>query len=148
MKDEREGTRERRGEEREKVGDREHSGRERLLLLLRCYERIYSIQVGLEHVWHNVQYDTLSQGEINSSNEWYTGSHGWLCSPPCFFVSSFSTPAWHTIYYVHVCVYIYKDRAAPPIGGPALDDSGVKTLQWREREGHDSYQEVEVYIYI
>ena len=42
----------------------------------------------------------------------------------------------------------YKDRAAPPIGGPALDDSGVKTVQWREREGHDSYQEVEVYIYM
>ena len=40
----------------------------------------------------------------------------------------------------------YKDRAAPPIGGPALDDSGVKTVQWREREGYDSYQEVEVYI--
>ena len=37
-----------------------------------------------------------------------------------------------------------RDR---PIGGPALDDSGVKTVQWREREGHDSYQEVEVYIY-
>ena len=43
---------------------------------------------------------------------------------------------------------IYKDPAAPPIGGPALDDSGVETVQWREREGHDSYQEVEVYIYI
>ena len=42
---------------------------------------------------------------------------------------------------------LYKDRAAPPIGGPALDDSGVKTVQWRERERHDSYQEVEVYIY-
>ena len=41
---------------------------------------------------------------------------------------------------------IYKDPAAPPIGGPALDDSGVETVQWREREGHDSYQEVEVYI--
>ena len=23
---------------------------------------------------------------------------------------------------------VYKDRAAPPIGGPALDDSGVKTV--------------------
>ena len=34
------------------------------------------------------------------------------------------------------------------IGGPALHDSGVNTVQWREREGHDSYQEVEVYIYI
>ena len=45
-------------------------------------------------------------------------------------------------------IYIYKDRATPPIGGPALHDSGVKTVQWREREGHDSYQEVEVYIYI
>ena len=43
-------------------------------------------------------------------------------------------------------VYIYKDRAAPPIGGPALHDSGVKTVQRRKREGHDSYQEVEVYI--
>ena len=41
-----------------------------------------------------------------------------------------------------------KERAAPPIGGPALHDSGVKTVQWRKREGHDSYQEVEVYIYI
>ena len=41
-------------------------------------------------------------------------------------------------------IITYKDRAAPPIGGPALDDSGVKTVQWREREGHDSYQEVEV----
>ena len=40
-------------------------------------------------------------------------------------------------------VYLYKDRAAPPIDGPALHDSGVKTVQWREREGHDSYQEVE-----
>ena len=64
----REGTRERRGEEREKVGDREHNGRERLLLL-RCYARISSIHVGLEHVWHNVRYDTLSQGEINSGNK-------------------------------------------------------------------------------
>ena len=35
----------------------------------------------------------------------------------------------------------------PPIGGPVLHDSGVKTVQWREREGHDSNQEVEVYIY-
>ena len=34
------------------------------------------------------------------------------------------------------------------IGGAALDDSGVKTMQWRERKGHDSYQEVEVYIYM
>ena len=42
---------------------------------------------------------------------------------------------------------IYKERAAPPIGGTALHDSGVKTVQWRKREGHDSYQEVEVYIY-
>ena len=41
----------------------------------------------------------------------------------------------------------YKERAAPPIGGTALHDSGVKTVQWRKREGHDSYQEVEVYIY-
>ena len=50
---------------------------------------------------------------------------------------------------VRVHIYLlYKDRAAPPIGGPALDDSGVKTVQWREREGHDSYREVEVYIYI
>ena len=40
----------------------------------------------------------------------------------------------------------YKDRAAPPIGGPALHDSGVKTVQWRKRECHDSYQEVEVYL--
>ena len=23
---------------------------------------------------------------------------------------------------------------------------GVKTVQWREREGHDSYQEIEVYL--
>ena len=45
-------------------------------------------------------------------------------------------------------IYIYKDRAAPPIGGPALHHSGVKTVQRREREGHDSYQEVEVNIYI
>ena len=44
----------------------------------------------------------------------------------------------------YVC--IYKDRAAPPIGGPALHDSGVKTVQWRKRECHDSYQEVEVYL--
>ena len=44
-------------------------------------------------------------------------------------------------------IRVYKDRAAPPIGGPALHDSGVKTVQWRKREGHDSYQEVEVYIY-
>ena len=44
-------------------------------------------------------------------------------------------------------VLLYKERAAPPIGGPALHDSGVKTVQWRKREGHDSYQEVEVYIY-
>ena len=43
---------------------------------------------------------------------------------------------------------MYKERAAPPIGGPALHDSGVKTVQWREREGHDSYQEVEVNIYV
>ena len=35
-------------------------------------------------------------------------------------------------------------RLAPPIGGPALHDSSVKTVQWREREGHDSYQEVEI----
>ena len=42
----------------------------------------------------------------------------------------------------------YKDRAAPPIGGPTLHHSGVKTVQRREREGHDSYQEVEVNIYI
>ena len=35
----------------------------------------------------------------------------------------------------------------PPIGGPVLHDSGVKTVQWKKREGHDSYQEVEVYIY-
>ena len=41
----------------------------------------------------------------------------------------------------------YKERATPPIGGTALHDSGVKTVQWRKREGHDSYQEVEVYIY-
>ena len=46
-----------------------------------------------------------------------------------------------------LCVYIYKELAAPPVGGPALHDSGVKTVQWRKREGHDSYQEVEVYIY-
>ena len=45
-------------------------------------------------------------------------------------------------------IALYKDRAAPPIGGPALDDSGVKTVQWRERKGYDSYQEVEVYIYV
>ena len=44
-------------------------------------------------------------------------------------------------------LYIYKDRAAPPIGGPALHDGGVKTVQWTKRECHDSYQEVEVYIY-
>ena len=43
-------------------------------------------------------------------------------------------------------IYIYKDRAAPPIGGLALHDSGVKTVQWRKRECHDSYQEVEVYL--
>ena len=42
---------------------------------------------------------------------------------------------------------MYKDRAAPPIGGTALHDGGVKTVQWTKREGHDSYQEVEVYIY-
>ena len=47
----------------------------------------------------------------------------------------------------HVILVIHKDRAAPPIGGPALHDSRVKTVQWRKREGHDSYQEVEVYIY-
>ena len=47
-----------------------------------------------------------------------------------------------------IIVSLYKDRAAPPIDGPALDDSGVKTVQWREREGHDSYQEVDIYIYI
>ena len=47
---------------------------------------------------------------------------------------------------IYVCMYIYKDRAAPPIGGPALHDSSVKTVQWREREGHDSYQEVEIYM--
>ena len=41
---------------------------------------------------------------------------------------------------------MYKDRAAPPIGGPALHDSDVKTVQWRKRECHDSYQEVEVYL--
>ena len=49
-------------------------------------------------------------------------------------------------YVVYFRVYIYKDRAAPPIGGPALHDSRVKTVQWREREGHDSYEEVEVYM--
>ena len=49
---------------------------------------------------------------------------------------------------IRIDVYMYKDRAAPPIGGPALDDSGVKTVQWRDREGHDAYQDVEVYIYI
>ena len=47
------------------------------------------------------------------------------------------------IIYIHT----YKDRAAPPIGGTALHDGGVKTVQWTKREGHDSYQEVEVYIY-
>ena len=46
----------------------------------------------------------------------------------------------------HVILVIHKDRAAPPIGGPALHDSRVKTVQWREREGHDSYQEVEIYM--
>ena len=45
------------------------------------------------------------------------------------------------------CCIFYKDRAAPPIGGTALHDGGVKTVQWTKREGHDSYQEVEVYIY-
>jgi len=44
-------------------------------------------------------------------------------------------------------IVLYKDRAAPPIGGTALHDGGVKTVQWTKREGHDSYQEVEVYIY-
>ena len=44
---------------------------------------------------------------------------------------------------------LHKDRAAPPIGGPALHHSGVKTVQRREHEGHDSYQEVEViYVYV
>ena len=43
-------------------------------------------------------------------------------------------------------IITYKDRAAPPIGGPALHDSRVKRVQWREREGHDSYQEVEIYM--
>ena len=47
----------------------------------------------------------------------------------------------------YVYVDTYKDRAAPPIGGTALHDGGVKTVQWTKREGHDSYQEVEVYIY-
>ena len=47
-------------------------------------------------------------------------------------------------YKVWGIIMYYKDRAAPPIGGSALDDSGVKTVQWREREGHDSYQEVEI----
>ena len=42
----------------------------------------------------------------------------------------------------------YKDQAAPPFGGTALHDGGVKTVQWTKREGHDSYQEVEVCIYI
>ena len=46
----------------------------------------------------------------------------------------------------HVILVIHKDRAAPPIGGPALHDSRVRTVQWREREGHDSYQEVEVFM--
>ena len=51
------------------------------------------------------------------------------------------------IFMIRVRTYImYKDRAAPPIGGPALHDSGVKTVQWRKRECHDSYQEVEVYL--
>ena len=53
----------------------------------------------------------------------------------------------HFVVYLS-CVYIYKERAAPPIGGPALHDSGVEIVQWRKREGHDSYQEVEVSIYI
>ena len=48
----------------------------------------------------------------------------------------------------NIYVYTYKDRAAPPIGGPALHDSRVKTVQWREREGHDSYQEVELHVYV
>ena len=49
---------------------------------------------------------------------------------------------------MNIFVAYYKDRAGPPIGGPALHHSGVKTVQRREREGHDSYQEVEVNIYI
>ena len=48
--------------------------------------------------------------------------------------------------YILINSIYRKERAAPPIGGPALHDSGVKTMQWRKREGHDSYQEVEVYI--
>ena len=43
-------------------------------------------------------------------------------------------------------IIVYKDRAAPPVGGPALHDSRVNTVQWREREGHASYQEVEIYM--
>ena len=51
--------------------------------------------------------------------------------------------SWLHVHYLSS----YKERAAPPIGGTALHDSGVKTVQWRKRKGHDSYQEVEVYIY-
>ena len=61
----------------------------------------------------------------------------------------FVLPGWGSILSC-CCADInttYKDRAAPPIGGTALHDGGVKTVQWTKREGHDSYQEVEVYIY-
>ena len=40
-----------------------------------------------------------------------------------------------------------RRRLSAAIGGPALHDSGVITVQWRKREGHDSYQEVEGYIH-
>ena len=44
-------------------------------------------------------------------------------------------------------IYIYI-QGSGGAGGAALHDSSVKTVQWREREGHDSYQEVEIYMYV
>ena len=67
-------------------------------------------------------------------------SHYFMVSPDVVCIRSD-----YFVVYFRVCS-IYKDRAAPPIGGPALHDSGVITVQWRKRECHDSYQEVEVYL--
>ena len=44
-------------------------------------------------------------------------------------------------------IYVYKDQAAPPIGGPALHDSRVKTVQWRNVKVMTPTKRFEVYIY-
>ena len=91
--------------------------------------------------------DHFSQRYIFCLYTWYNIDHVLcmvcLCGAAQGQEGFFSTKQTRTLDQIYI---IYKDRGAPPIGGPALDDSGVKTVQWREREGHDSYQEVEVYM--